>query len=50
MLNCQECNCEIPIEEEMPELGDILVCAACGAEHEVISVEPVEIELVEEEK
>jgi len=47
---CQECKTPIPIEEEMPDLGDVLVCSACGAEHEVISTDPVELELIEEEK
>ena len=47
---CQECKTPIPIEEETPDLGDVLVCSACGAEHEVISTDPVELELIEEEK
>ena len=47
---CQECKTPIPIEEEMPDLGDVLVCSACGAEHEVISTDPVKLELIEEEK
>ena len=34
----------------MPDIGVILVCPACGAEHEVISTDPVELELIEEEK
>jgi len=50
MPNCQECKTPIPIEEEMPDIGTILVCPACGAEHEVISTDPIELELVEEEK
>ena len=28
---CQECKTPIPIEEEIPDLGDVLVCSACGA-------------------
>jgi len=47
---CQECGTTIPIEEEMPDLGDVLICPSCGAEHEVISSEPIKLELVEEEK
>jgi lysine biosynthesis protein LysW len=37
MPTCLECGSPIPIEEEMPEVGDIIICPACGAEHEVIS-------------
>lgn len=47
---CQECNSPIPTEDEMPEIGDVIVCPACGAEHEVISSEPLVLELIEEEK
>ena len=50
MTNCQECNCEIPIDKEMIKIGDVLVCPTCGAEHEVISTEPIRLELIEEEK
>ncbi|MDF1497887.1 MAG: lysine biosynthesis protein LysW [Patescibacteria group bacterium] len=50
MTNCQECNCEIPIEEEIPDIGEVLICPACGAEHEIISTDPIELELIEEEK
>jgi alpha-aminoadipate carrier protein LysW len=50
MPNCQECNTPIPIEEEIPDLGDVLNCPNCGAEYEVISTDPVELEIVDEEK
>jgi lysine biosynthesis protein LysW len=50
MANCQECHTPIPIEEETPDIGDVLACPACGAEHEVISSDPLELELIEEEK
>lgn len=50
MPSCQECNSPIPLEDEMPELGDIITCPTCGAEHEIISCEPLQLELIEEEK
>lgn len=50
MTNCQDCGTPIPIEEEMPDIGDVLVCSVCGAEHEVIATDPIELELIEEEK
>lgn len=50
MPNCQECNAAIPIEEETPDLGDVLVCFSCGAEYEIISTDPIKLELIEEEK
>ena len=50
MIKCLECGRTINIDEQEPEVGDILACESCGTEHEVISVDPVEVELVEEEK
>lgn len=50
MPTCQECKTPIPVEEDMPDLGEILICPACGAEHEVVSSEPLEVELIDEEK
>ncbi|MCK5332237.1 lysine biosynthesis protein LysW [Candidatus Parcubacteria bacterium] len=50
MTTCQECNCEISIDEKTIKIGDVVVCSACGAEHEIISIDPLELELIEEEK
>lgn len=50
MPNCQDCGKPIPTEDEAPDLGDVLVCPNCGAEHEVISIDPLELEIIEEEK
>lgn len=50
MPNCQECGKPLEIEEEMPDIGTIIACPNCGAEHEVISSDPFELELIEEEK
>ena len=50
MVKCFECERTINTDEQEPEIGDILVCESCGAEHEVISVDPVKLELIEEEK
>ena len=38
------------MNEQEPEVGDVLVCESCGAEHEVINTDPVRLELIEEEK
>jgi alpha-aminoadipate carrier protein LysW len=50
MPTCLDCGSPIPIEGDLPEIGDIVICPTCGAEHEVISSEPLELELIEEEK
>jgi len=50
MPNCQECNTPIPIEKENYNIGDYLVCSSCGAEYEIVSTDPIKLELIEEEK
>jgi alpha-aminoadipate carrier protein LysW len=50
MPTCQECGSPIPMDDEMPELGDVVICPTCGAENEVISSDPLQLELIEEEK
>lgn len=47
---CQDCQSVIPFEDEMPEIGTLVICPACGAEHEVISQDPLELAMIEEEK
>jgi len=38
-------DCEQPIKlDSRPREGECIVCASCGAELEVISVEPVELD------
>lgn len=46
---CKDCNEPIEIEKEL-EMGEIIECENCGAEMEVINLEPLEISLIEEEK
>ena len=40
---CPECGAEIQINENTLE-GEIIVCADCGVELEVVSLEPLTIE------
>ena len=50
MIECKECGTSFEPENEVSDIGEVIVCPACGAEHEVISVDPLELELIEEEK
>jgi len=50
MPNCQECSMPLDTDKKTPEVGEIITCENCGAEHEVISSDPIELELIEEEK
>jgi len=46
MPACPECDAMIDIEEDQLEEGQIIECPECGAELEVVSTEPVELDIV----
>ncbi len=48
-IKCPACQ-EIIIIKDVPELGKIIECQSCGVEMEIISLEPLEVSLIEEEK
>jgi lysine biosynthesis protein LysW len=51
-IKCPDPVCEdgvITVDED-EGVGDILECETCGAEVEVVSVKPLQVELLEEEK
>ena len=50
MPTCPECDAAIDIEEEEIEEGQIVDCPECGAELEVVSTNPVQVELVKGDK
>ena len=49
MAECIECGAELELPADV-EIGEIVVCAECGAEFEVLSLDPVTIELAPEEE
>jgi alpha-aminoadipate carrier protein LysW len=48
VARCPDCGTEV--EAESPQLGEILVCTGCGADLEVISLDPLTIEVYEQEE
>jgi len=40
---CMDCNHPIKLESR-PKVGDTITCSGCGAELEIINVEPVELD------
>ena len=46
---CPECDTPFP-EGEKYQLGEIVECVSCGAESEIISINPLKLVLLEEEK
>ncbi len=49
-IKCLDCEEKIENLKEGIEEGDVVECEACGAEHELVKREPMELMLIEEEK
>jgi len=50
MATCPVCEGSFFVDEEEVEEGDVLSCEECGVELEVVSVNPLELEPVEDEE
>ncbi len=48
MVVCPECNCAL--EDEKFDPGEIIECPECGVELEVVGIDPMVVELFEEEE
>lgn len=46
MPACPECDAMIDIDEDMVEEGQSVECPECGAELEVVSTDPVELDIL----
>jgi alpha-aminoadipate/glutamate carrier protein LysW len=49
MPSCPECESELDIEVGEAEEGDVITCEECGAEYEVVGVEPLELARIEDD-
>ena len=49
MAKCPLCDGAIDVEEDELDQGDVFACEECGAEIQVASVSPLELEAAEEE-
>jgi alpha-aminoadipate carrier protein LysW len=50
MASCPVCQGTFYVDEQEVEEGDLISCEECGAELEVVCVDPFELEEVEEEE
>jgi alpha-aminoadipate carrier protein LysW len=50
MVNCPSCDAVIDVEEEDLDEGDTLACDECGATMNVSSLDPLEVELADDEE
>ena len=49
MVNCPECETDLDIDEEEVDEGEIVSCPECGSDFEIITVNPIELKVVEDE-
>ena len=49
MVRCTECGAEIDVDEDEVEEGEILSCAECEADLEVVQVHPVRLNVISDE-
>jgi alpha-aminoadipate carrier protein LysW len=47
MTECIECGADVTLHDDL-EVGEIVDCATCGAELEVLSTDPVELDAAPE--
>jgi lysine biosynthesis protein LysW len=50
MVSCPVCEAEIVVDQDDLDEGDTLTCDECGANLAVASVEPLELESLDEEE
>jgi alpha-aminoadipate/glutamate carrier protein LysW len=50
MVLCPECETDLDIEEDDVEEGDVVSCSECGSDFEVVTINPLELNKVEEEE
>lgn len=46
MAFCPECEAAIDVEDENIEEGQTLDCPECGAELEIVNINPIELDVV----
>jgi len=49
MALCPECDNPLDIDEDEIDEGEVIVCDECGTQVEVVSTDPLEIAVVDEE-
>lgn len=50
MVNCPLCDAEIDVDEDELDEGDSLTCEECGANLNVVGVDPLELEAEEDDE
>lgn len=48
MVRCPECESKIDIDEDEVDEGEIVSCAECGTDFEIVTISPIVLKSVEE--
>ena len=50
MVYCPECESDLDIEEDEVDEGEVVSCPECGTDFEVVTTNPIELKVVDEEE
>lgn len=50
MVLCPECETDLDIDADEVDEGDVITCAECGSDFEVVTVDPLELTKIEDEE
>ena len=50
MVFCPECESDLDIDEEEVEEGEVVYCAECGTDFEIVTTNPIELKTVDEDE
>jgi alpha-aminoadipate carrier protein LysW len=50
MVFCPECESDLDIDEEEVEEGEVVSCAECGTDFEIVTTNPIELKTVDDEE
>ena len=50
MVNCPNCDAVVDVDEDELDEGDTLTCEECGADLAISSVDPIEVELLDDDE
>lgn len=49
MVLCPECETDLDVEEDELDEGEVISCAECGSDFEVVGVEPLELTRIQDD-
>ena len=50
MVTCPDCDAKIDLDEDELDEGDLITCDECGAELQVMGLDPLELEPTEDDE